>query len=163
MELFRKLCANSDPLNLYTGLTELMNEEVLTHMEKDNSHNDLEKMFKSVEALRVIKRSVTRKGGQLRQLATEGPSQDAEDDEDMTLDEIAAAIADPAVPRDQLLAALGKGGGKGAASGTRPFRFTPKPGAKTSSKQQFQQQQQQVGPHRQERRRQVRAQRHAGV
>ena len=64
----------------------------------------------------------------------------------MTLDEIAAAIADPAVPRDQLLAALGKGGGKGAAPGARPFRFSPKPGAKTSSQQQHQQQQQQVRP-----------------
>ena len=97
-------------------MTELMDEEVLTHLEKDGSQNDLEKMIRSVEALRVIKRSVTRKGGQLRQLATEGPSQDAEDDEqEMSLDEIAAAIADPTVPRDQLLAALGKGGGNGVA------------------------------------------------
>ena len=127
-------------------LTELMDEEVLTHMEMDNSQNDLETIIKSVEALRVIKRSVTRKGGQLRQLATEGPSQDAEDDEEMTLDEIAAAIADPAVPRDQLLAALGKGGGKGASSGPRPFRFPLKPGAKTSSQQPHQQKQQQVRP-----------------
>ena len=59
-------------------LVELMDEEVLTHMEKDNSQNDLEKMIKSVEALRVIKRSVTRKGGQLRQLAMEDPREGAQ-------------------------------------------------------------------------------------
>ena len=51
-------------------LTELMDEEVLTHTEKDNSQNALENMIKSVEALRVVKRSVTRKGGRLGQLAT---------------------------------------------------------------------------------------------
>ena len=57
-------------------LTELMDEEILTHMQKDGSQHDLEKMITSVEALRVIKKSVTRKGGQLRQPALEGQEGD---------------------------------------------------------------------------------------
>ena len=60
-------------------LTELMDEEILTHMQKDGSQHDLEKMIKSVEALRVIKKSVARKGGQLRQLALEGQEGDDDD------------------------------------------------------------------------------------
>ena len=109
-------------------LAELMDEEILTHMQKDGSQHDLEKMIKSVEALRVIKKSVTRKGGQLRQLAIEGHEHD-DDEREITLEEIAAAIADPNVSRDQLMVAIGRGDGRGGPN--RAPRFPPRPGGKT--------------------------------
>ena len=102
-------------------MIELMNGEMLTFVRQQNASGDLDKMESAIKELRQINRSVGAKSN-LRQMnersteSDEGDAAAAEDEENFN-----EWAASPDTSKDQILAAIGKGSGKG----NRP-RFVPR-------------------------------------
>ena len=99
-------------------MVSLMDGDMLTFVRHENASGDLDKMEACIKELRQIKKSVGARPN-LRQFVERQPEAEEEEpqEEDEDFEEWAS---DPATTKDQLLAAIGKGGGKG---GRPPPRF----------------------------------------
>ena len=101
---------------------ELMTEDELTFIRRSDASEDFEKMIKTIEELRNIKKSVNKKGNLRAMREEEDPEEEPDEECEEDFDRWAQ---DPSVSKEQLLAAIGKGSGKGGK-----FRFREKGGGK---------------------------------
>ena len=124
-------------------LITLLDGEILQFVRMKHASGDFEKMVSAIEEFRLIKKSATGKGA-LRQMRDQDEPDETEANEQWVQD----AAAELGTAPETLLAAIGKGGGKGQ----RPqFRPGLKPGAKVGDRGQQQQQRQQQQQQQQQR------------
>ena len=122
---------------------ELMTEDELTFIRRSDASEDFEKMIKNIEEFRNIKKRVNKKGNLRAMKEEENPEEEPDEECEEEFDRWAQ---DPTVTKDQLLAAIGKGNGKGGkfsfrgkgggkGKGQRPYKpLQPNPSAPTGAR-----------------------------